>query len=524
MVAGARCRLAPCGSRSTGSRASATSRPCSPTRPRASRRSSIRVATSTSTSTRPRPGGLRITHVVETHLHNDYVSGGRELASLTGATHVIGAGAELRYEHVPLRDGDTFDVGALRFDVLDTPGHTPEHVSYAVADTCAGRRAAAPPDRRLAPRRRGRPDRSPGRGERHPVRPRDVPLAPRGAAAARGLRGGLPDPRRGVAVLDRDRVDAVDHDRLRAPARPAAGAASTSMRSPGRCSAGSRRSRATSRGCARSTRPARRSSAGVVPELAALPVDARGGRDRCRGRRGRPATGRRSTRPGTCPARCPSRPARRSGRGSAGSWTPTARSSSSSTARDALDDLARQALRIGYDAVVGYLARRVRRLVADGRPAEAGGRLSIDELATALGGDPADAPARHRRPPGHRSTRPVTCRARATSTAGRCPTAWPSCRATARSRRSARPATGLGRRLAPARGRVRGRRVGRPGRGRLGCRRLPTEHGPADAAGTRRRRWRRRPGARPHHTAPPLRAQDFRTGPRMVLVVQRHDG
>src|SRR5262245_13991369 len=77
---------------------------------------------------------LRIAYVVETHLHNDYVSGGRELAALTGATHVIGAGAELAYEHRPARHGDTFDVGQLRFTVLDTPGHTPEHVAYAVAD------------------------------------------------------------------------------------------------------------------------------------------------------------------------------------------------------------------------------------------------------------------------------------------------------------------------------------------------------------------------------------------------------
>ena len=77
---------------------------------------------------------LRISHVVETHLHNDYVSGGRDLAALTGATHVIGAGAELRYEHRPVRDGDSFDVGQLRFTSLETPGHTPEHVAYAVAD------------------------------------------------------------------------------------------------------------------------------------------------------------------------------------------------------------------------------------------------------------------------------------------------------------------------------------------------------------------------------------------------------
>jgi hydroxyacylglutathione hydrolase len=81
-----------------------------------------------------RSGGLRITHLVETHLHNDYVSGGRELAALTGASHVIGAGAELRHEHQPLRDGESFDLGSLRFQALETPGHTPEHVSYAVAD------------------------------------------------------------------------------------------------------------------------------------------------------------------------------------------------------------------------------------------------------------------------------------------------------------------------------------------------------------------------------------------------------
>ena len=82
-----------------------------------------------------RADGLRISHVIETHLHNDYVSGGRELAALTGATHVIGAGAELGHEHRPVRNGETVEVGTLRFRALDTPGHTPEHVSYAVADT-----------------------------------------------------------------------------------------------------------------------------------------------------------------------------------------------------------------------------------------------------------------------------------------------------------------------------------------------------------------------------------------------------
>lgn len=81
-----------------------------------------------------RADGLRISHVLETHLHNDYVSGGRELASLVGATHVIGAGASLGYDHRPVGDGETVDVGVLRFRALATPGHTPEHIAYAMVD------------------------------------------------------------------------------------------------------------------------------------------------------------------------------------------------------------------------------------------------------------------------------------------------------------------------------------------------------------------------------------------------------
>ena len=88
-----------------------------------------------------RAADLRIALVLETHLHNDYVSGGRELAALTGATHVIGAGAELAYDHRPVRHGETLRLGRLQFTVLDTPGHTPEHVAYAVADRS---RAAEP--------------------------------------------------------------------------------------------------------------------------------------------------------------------------------------------------------------------------------------------------------------------------------------------------------------------------------------------------------------------------------------------
>jgi hydroxyacylglutathione hydrolase len=79
--------------------------------------------------------GLQITHAVETHLHNDYVSGGRELGAATGADQVIGAGAELRHPHRAVGHGESFQVGGLRFTALETPGHTPEHVAYAVTDT-----------------------------------------------------------------------------------------------------------------------------------------------------------------------------------------------------------------------------------------------------------------------------------------------------------------------------------------------------------------------------------------------------
>jgi hydroxyacylglutathione hydrolase len=78
--------------------------------------------------------GWRISHVLETHLHNDYVSGAKELAAATGAEHVHAAGAELHHAYRAVGHDDAVAVGALRFRVLETPGHTPEHLAYAVAD------------------------------------------------------------------------------------------------------------------------------------------------------------------------------------------------------------------------------------------------------------------------------------------------------------------------------------------------------------------------------------------------------
>ena len=77
--------------------------------------------------------GVRITHVFETHIHNDYVTGGLALATVTGAAYHVNAADDVAYERVPIRDGDVIDVsGALRIRVIATPGHTYTHLSYAL--------------------------------------------------------------------------------------------------------------------------------------------------------------------------------------------------------------------------------------------------------------------------------------------------------------------------------------------------------------------------------------------------------
>lgn len=74
----------------------------------------------------------RITHILETHIHNDYVTGVRELAAQTGAIIVGSAEGHIKYPHQAVRDGERFSVGELTFQVMATPGHTPEHVSYVL--------------------------------------------------------------------------------------------------------------------------------------------------------------------------------------------------------------------------------------------------------------------------------------------------------------------------------------------------------------------------------------------------------
>jgi len=77
--------------------------------------------------------GVRITDVFETHIHNDYVTGGLALAQATGATYHVNADDPVTYERHPVRDGDVVDVSPrMQVRVIATPGHTYTHLSYAL--------------------------------------------------------------------------------------------------------------------------------------------------------------------------------------------------------------------------------------------------------------------------------------------------------------------------------------------------------------------------------------------------------
>lgn len=84
---------------------------------------------------------MTITHILETHIHADFLSGARELAALTGGKLYLsdegGEGWEYEFDHIGLKDGDTFMVGNLKMEVMHTPGHTPESISFLLTDTPA---------------------------------------------------------------------------------------------------------------------------------------------------------------------------------------------------------------------------------------------------------------------------------------------------------------------------------------------------------------------------------------------------
>jgi hydroxyacylglutathione hydrolase len=77
---------------------------------------------------------VRIALVAESHVHNDYLTGGLELARTVGAEYAVPAGDTVAFERTPVADGDVLAAGPMRLGVLHTPGHTHHHVSYVLAD------------------------------------------------------------------------------------------------------------------------------------------------------------------------------------------------------------------------------------------------------------------------------------------------------------------------------------------------------------------------------------------------------
>ena len=83
--------------------------------------------------------GVELTHIFETHIHNDYVTGGLALAEHTGAAYHVNEDDEVSFERTPIRNGQVVEVGPrMRVTALATPGHTYTHLSYALTDAGDG--------------------------------------------------------------------------------------------------------------------------------------------------------------------------------------------------------------------------------------------------------------------------------------------------------------------------------------------------------------------------------------------------
>ncbi|MBN1901926.1 MBL fold metallo-hydrolase [Candidatus Sumerlaeota bacterium] len=81
---------------------------------------------------------MKITHILETHLHADFISGHIDLAKKNGAVIYAPKSGKCKFPHKAVSEGNTFKIENMEIKVLDTPGHTPEHISYVVTDTARG--------------------------------------------------------------------------------------------------------------------------------------------------------------------------------------------------------------------------------------------------------------------------------------------------------------------------------------------------------------------------------------------------
>lgn len=77
---------------------------------------------------------MRITHVIDTHVHADHLSAAQTLAAATKANLYLGDNADVGFDFSPLDDGDVLEIGNRRIQIMSTPGHSPEHVCLLVDD------------------------------------------------------------------------------------------------------------------------------------------------------------------------------------------------------------------------------------------------------------------------------------------------------------------------------------------------------------------------------------------------------
>ncbi len=102
---------------------------------------------------------VRLTHVFESHIHNDYLTGGLALAQRTGAVYLVNGEDDVSFERTPVRDGDTLPVGPrMLVTAVATPGHTFNHLSYVLSDAATDEKVAVFSGGSLLYGATGRPD------------------------------------------------------------------------------------------------------------------------------------------------------------------------------------------------------------------------------------------------------------------------------------------------------------------------------------------------------------------------------